>query len=174
MNGIQVLLDGFSRIDELTHAALADLRGDELLARQDKDANSVAWLVWHLTRVQDAQVADLAGVEQTWNAKDWVTAFHLPYTPEATGYGQDSREVGAFSVTDQELLLGYFTDTSAATRNVLASLRDEDLDRIVDTRWDPPVTMGVRLMSIISDDIQHAGQAAFLRGILLRARTGNE
>jgi hypothetical protein len=37
---------------------------------------------------------------------------------------------------------------------------------VVDASWDPPVTLGVRLVSVISDDLQHAGQAAYLRGMI--------
>ncbi len=170
MNGIQVILDGFSRIEELVPAALADLSPDELLVRQDPDANSVAWLIWHLTRVQDAQIADLAAAEQAWKSMGWSAQFSLPYDQGATGYGQSSTEVGAFSAADSTMLLGYFHDTAAASRSFLATLHDDDLDTIVDTRWDPPVSMGTRLVSIISDDIQHAGQAAYLRGILMRSR----
>ena len=48
----------------------------------------------------------------------------------------------------------------------LAGLSEADLDRVVDERWDPPVTLGVRLVSVISDDLQHAGQAAYLRGLV--------
>ena len=50
----------------------------------------------------------------------------------------------------------------------LATLDDDDLDRVVDTRWDPPVTVGVRLVSVIADDLQHVGQAAYVRGLLHR------
>ena len=39
-------------------------------------------------------------------------------------------------------------------------------DRVVDRTWDPPVTLGVRLVSILDDDTQHAGQAAYVRGLL--------
>ena len=47
-------------------------------------------------------------------------------------------------------------------------LTDADLGRIVDERWDPPVTLGVRLISVISDGLQHAGQAAYVRGLAER------
>jgi hypothetical protein len=40
-----------------------------------------------------------------------------------------------------------------------------DLDRVVDKRWDPPVTLGVRLVSVVDDDAQHVGQAAYVRGL---------
>ena len=57
---------------------------------------------------------------------------------------------------------------AARTRSFLGSLTADDLDRVVDEAWDPPVTLGVRLVSIADDDIQHAGQAAYVRGLLAR------
>ena len=52
------------------------------------------------------------------------------------------------------------------TLQYLDGIGEADLDRIVDRRWDPPVTLGVRLVSVADDDIQHAGQAAFVRGVV--------
>lgn len=45
-------------------------------------------------------------------------------------------------------------------------VKPDDFDRVVDTAWDPPVTLGVRLVSVYDDATQHAGQAAYLRGLL--------
>jgi hypothetical protein len=55
------------------------------------------------------------------------------------------------------------------TTAFLAGLSDEDLDRVVDDRWDPPVTLEVRLVSTIGDDLQHAAQAAYVLGVAQRA-----
>ena len=58
----------------------------------------------------------------------------------------------------------------AQTIALVSGVTDADLSRVVDEAWDPPVTLGVRLVSVISDGLQHAGQAAFIRGILRRER----
>ena len=55
----------------------------------------------------------------------------------------------------------------ARTLEFVGGLADDDLARVVDERWDPPVTLGVRLVSVIDDAVQHAGQAAYARGIIL-------
>ena len=125
-------------------------------------------MVWHLTRIQDDHIAEVAGVEQRWLADGWYDRFGLPFAPEAHGYGQTSDEVGQVDV-DGELLRGYFDAVDAATTRYVTGLRADDLDRIVDERWDPPVTLGVRLVSVVDDDIAHAGQAAFVRGLAERA-----
>lgn len=64
------------------------------------------------------------------------------------------------------LLQDLFGRVPEHIEEALSGLGEEDLDRVVDENWDPPVTLGVRLISIADDDIQHAGQAAYLRGLL--------
>jgi hypothetical protein len=162
-----VLLDAFGRIQEETHAVLDGASHALLTFRPDSDANSIAWLVWHLTRIQDDHLADVAGVEQRWTADGWYDRFGLPFPPEAHGYGHTSDDVAAVT-TDADLLRGYFDDVHAVTIAYVDGLRADDLDRIVDERWDPPVSLGVRLVSVIADDLQHVGQAAYVRGIAER------
>ncbi len=168
MNSITVITDAFSRVGEAVHDAVADLTPEQLSARLDSQANTIGWLVWHLTRVQDDHVADVADHEQVWTAGGWVERFGLPFEQTATGYGHSGADVGALRISDPALLTGYYDAVSARTVDYLATLADADLDRIVDERWDPPVSLGVRLVSVVADDLQHAGQAAFIRGVLQR------
>jgi hypothetical protein len=168
MTGSDVLTDAFDRISELVHVAVRGLSADQLAYRADPDANSIGWLVWHLTRVQDDHVSAVHGAEQAWIEGGWVERFGLPFDADATGYGHSSDEVGAVRVGSDELLLAYFDAVHSQTVSYVRQLTAADLDRIVDDRWDPPVTLSARLVSVISDDIQHAGQAAFIRGIVER------
>jgi uncharacterized damage-inducible protein DinB len=163
-----LLEDAFTRIRDTVRRAAGGLSEEELSARVDPDANSIAWLVWHLTRVQDDHIADVAGTEQVWTAEGWVDRFGLPFAPDETGYAQSSAEVGQVAGVSSELLVGYHEAVYAATVAYLRSLAEGDLDRVVDTNWNPPVTLAVRLVSVVSDDLQHAGQASFVRGILSR------
>lgn len=168
MNGIEVLADAFGRVRGTVHGAVGDLTTDQLAFRVDPAANSIAWLVWHLTRVQDDHVAEVADVEQVWTAQGWVERFDLPLEPMSTGYGHSRAEVAAVRVGSGELLTGYHDAVHQQTLRYLRGLTDGELERVVDERWDPPVTLGVRLVSVVDDDIQHAGQAAFLHGITRR------
>jgi hypothetical protein len=162
-----VLTDAFGRIREATHGAVEDAPEAVLTYRPDADANSIAWLVWHLTRIQDDHVADVAGTEQRWTAEAWHERFALPFDVSATGYGQRSDEVAAVAVSS-ELLLGYHDAVHEQTVEFRRGLQGGDLDRIVDERWDPPVTLAVRLVSVVDDDLEHAGQAAYVRGLAER------
>lgn len=163
-----VLADGFERVRECVHRAVEGLSADALNLRLDPEANSIAWLVWHLTRVQDDHVADVAGWEQVWSAGGWHDRFGLPLSVADTGYGHGSEQVAAVKIDSPELLAGYHDAVCEQTLRFVRGVTDADLDQVVDEHWSPPVTLGVRLVSVISDDLQHAGQAAFVRGIARR------
>jgi len=162
----ELLIDAFGRIRQVVHRVVDRSTPEQLSVRLDDQSNSIAWLVWHLTRVQDDHVADVADTEQVWTSDGWADRFALPFEKSATGYGHTSSEVASVRVESGELLTGYHDAVYEATIRFVQPLADDDLNRIVDEAWDPPVSLGVRLVSVISDDLQHAGQAAFVRGLI--------
>ncbi|AXI76259.1 mycothiol transferase [Peterkaempfera bronchialis] len=166
MNGTDVLADAFGRIRETVREVVGGLSADELNERLDGTTNSITWLVWHLTRIQDDHIADASGLEQVWTAKGWAACLDLPLPSHSTGYGHSGRQVAAVRVDSPDLLLGYHEAVHEQTLAFLGTLDDAALDRVVDESWDPPVTLGVRLVSVVGDDLQHIGQAALLRGVL--------
>ncbi len=170
ITAVDLLRDAFGRIHEELPAVVADLSPEELLWRPDAEANPVAWLVWHLSRVQDDHLAALSGADQVWTAAGWADRFGLPYPLADIGYGQSAEDVGAFAVTDPELLTGYHADVHRLTLSVLDGEEARGLGRVVDDRWDPPVTAAARLVSVVSDISQHVGQASYVRGLLERRR----
>lgn len=166
---VSVLLqDLFSRVAAHVHEAVAGLSVDQLLAAPEPEANSIAWLVWHLTRVQDDHIAEIIREPQIWMTEPWPARFGLRADAHDTGYGHSPEQVAAVRPDSADALLGYYAAVAARTNELIAELKPADLDRIVDIRWDPPVTLGVRLVSIADDDIQHGGQAAYVRGLLER------
>ncbi len=167
MTSAEVLADAFERIQTVVHRVTDGLDREQLAARLDSEANSIGWLIWHLTRIQDDHVAGVADAEQVWTSGGWVDRFKLSLDRMDHGYGHTTEQVASV-VVDAELLVAYYDAVHAATLAYVAGLTDADLDRVVDERWDPPVTLGVRLVSVIDDDITHTGQAAFIRGILER------
>ena len=170
-----LLADAFGRVREVVHDAVDGLTPGQLAFRPDSGSNSIAWLVWHLTRIQDDHIADVAGNGQVWTSDfggpggiTWADRFGLPFAASATGYGHGSEAVAAVQVQPGELLTAYYDAVHEKTIRYVRGLSDADLDRVVDKAWDPPVTLAVRLVSVISDDLQHAGQAAYLRGLIER------
>jgi hypothetical protein len=167
MEPAALLVDALDRTAENVAAVLDGLDPDQLAHRPGPDANPIGWLVWHLTRVQDDHLAHVAGHEQRWTAAGHADRFALQLDPADIGYGHTSEQVGAVRPPG-ELLLGYHRDVHASSVAWLGTVAAADLDRVVDARWDPPVTLGVRLVSVVDDCAQHAGQAAYVRGLLGR------
>jgi len=166
MRSRDVLTYAYEQIADTFPGTVEGLGPDDLARRVGPGANPIGWLAWHLLRVQDDHVAEVAGTEQVWTAEGWAGRFDLPVDDAATGYGMSDEEVDAVRIPSADLLLGYAQAVHARTAEFLRGLSDDDLDRVVDTNWDPPVTLGVRLVSVLSDDLQHLGQAAYVRGLL--------
>jgi hypothetical protein len=165
MNTSELLTDAFGRVLEEVHGAVDGLGDVALSTRPDGVGNSIAWLIWHLTRIQDDHLADAGGYEQVYVADGWHERLGLPFDPADTGYGHHSADVAAVKLSAEQLT-GYYEAVHARTLEYVKGLTDDELDRIVDRRWNPPVSLGVRLISVISDDLQHVGQAAYVRGLI--------
>jgi hypothetical protein len=168
VNTRDILVDAYGRIVEGVHRVTKDLDEPALTYRPDANANSIGWLVWHLLRVQDHHVSDVAQRGQAWIDEGWAGRFGMPAEPDNVGYGHTTEQVAAVRISDPQILRDYADVVHARTMEYLETVDPEELSRIVDTRWDPPVTAGVRLVSVIGDDMQHLGQAAYVRGLYER------
>jgi hypothetical protein len=166
MSAADLLVDGFGRVREIVHRVLDGLTGADLQYRVDPAANSICWQIWHLTRVQDDHVAAAGGLAQVW-LSGWEQRFGLPLDPRDIGYGHSSAQVAAVTAP-ASLLIGYHDATYERTIEFIRTLTEDDMSRIVDRNWRPPVTMAVRLVSVLADDLEHVGQAAFIRGLIER------
>ena len=162
-----LLVDGFSRVEEGVGTVLDGLSPEELRWRPDDEANPVGWLLWHLLRQQDAQLAPLAGREQAWE-QGWRERLDLPYAPDAMGYGQDPAEVGRFELGDPQQLVGYAGAVHQLTRRLVEEMDAQGLSRVLDDSYDPPVTVGVRVCSVLEDALKHLGQAEYVKGLVQR------
>lgn len=166
MDIASLLVELYDRIPPLAHEAVDGVALDQLTQPPSAGANPIAWLVWHLSRVQDHHVAELLGTEQVWVGGDWARRFGLDPDPSNTGYGHSLDQVASVRPERPAVLLDYLQAVSERTRSMLTEVAPDELDRVVDRRWDPPVTLGVRLVSIADDCLQHVGQAAYVRGLL--------
>jgi uncharacterized damage-inducible protein DinB len=169
MDAADILRDSFGRIREQLHHVLDGLLPEQLSYRPHVDANSIAWLAWHLTRVHDDHMSEIAGNEQAWISDGWSEKFGMEPDPHNQGTGHTSADVAAIK-PDSDLLLAYQDAVLARTNQYLQTVSPEELERIIDRRWDPPVTVGARIVSVINDNTEHAGQAAYLRGLIEERR----
>jgi uncharacterized damage-inducible protein DinB len=167
MTPAELLIDSFTRIPPIVGKAIADLSSKQLAYRPAPGTNTIAWLAWHTARGQDVQIADLADTEQIWTASGWYGRFALPFEPDEMGYGMSQDEVTRVIATEA-LLSGYLTEVTEASTAYLDGLSATNLDEVIDPNWNPPVTRGARLVSVINDCLQHAGQASYARGMLDR------
>jgi hypothetical protein len=166
MTSNDLLTDAFSRVHGVVHQAVDNLTPEELEFRVNGNTNSIAWLVWHLSRITDDHISDAASKGQVWTGNGWAEKFALPFPADATGYGFGGDDVAAVKVKSGEILIGYFDEVIEEATRFVKNLKDDDYARVVDNSWNPPVTLAVRLVSVISDDLQHAGQAMYIRGIV--------
>jgi hypothetical protein len=163
-----LLIEVFDRLPDLVRSAVGGLTAEQLRWAPAPGANSIGWLVWHLTRIQDHHVAELVGRDQVWASGGWAGRFGLRPDTGDTGYGHTAEQVAAVRPDGPDVLVDYYRAVAARTRELLLDLTPARLDTVVDRRWDPPVTLGVRLVSVANDDVQHVGQAAYVRGLLPR------
>lgn len=166
MNVNDVLTEVFGRLPALVEQAVTDLDAEQLATAPGPNANTIGWLVWHLARGQDSQVAALIDEEQLWVSGPWAPRFGLQPDPSNTGYGHSPEEAAAVRPDGPDVLIEYYGAVHERTTRFLANVTSQELDRVIDDSWDPPVTVGIRLVSIADDDIQHAGQAAYAHGLL--------
>jgi len=157
----ELLRDAFTRLIEHVDDLTDGLTDEQADYRPTPSANSIAWLIWHSARVQDLQLAPIAGVEEVWTRDGWVDRFGLDLPRNDSGFGHGPDEVAKVRAP-VELLAGYYHAVHTLTLEFVAGVTGEDLARVVDSKWDPPVTASARLVSIIDDCAQHLGQAAYL------------
>ena len=160
-----LLVEEFGRLPDIVREAVEGLDDARLSRKPAEGANTIAWLVWHLTRIQDHHVSALLDDEQLYLSDGWHERFGRGPDSEDHGYGHTPDDVASVRGSAADLI-GYYSAVHARTAQYLAGLSPADLDEVVDERWDPPVTLGVRLTSILADDLQHAGQAAYARGLI--------
>lgn len=162
-----LIIDGYGRVLQVLEEALDRLTQDDLNQQPRPDCNSMGWLTWHLTRVQDDHIASLMGKDQLWTSEGWHARFNRAPEPKDIGFGHSSEDVAAFQSPDVKTLLDYHRAVLERTKGYIATLSLSDLDRELNEPWYQPLpTVGVRLISIMSDSLQHAGQIAYLRGLL--------
>ncbi|MFC2052490.1 DinB family protein [Chloroflexota bacterium] len=160
----QLLVSALERASHILEKALDGLNGDDLNYLPNPDCNSIAWLTWHLTRVQDSAISGLMGKEQRWIVEKWYSKFSRNPDPNDRGVGHSSEDVSNFQSPDSKTLLNYYYSVFKQTKEYISKLSTAELEREIDNPRFP--TVGLRLAAMINDNIQHVGQIAYLRGML--------
>ena len=166
MEAVEIVGMALKRIEGSLGKALDNLTEEELHRQPHNDCNSIAWLAWHLTRVQDHHLSDLAGLDQTWTEGGWHAKFSMDPDPENVGWGHTPEQVANFRAPNAGILHEYYRAVLNRSRTYLTSLRSEDLMRVLEEpQWNETVTVGIRLVSVMNDNTEHMGQINYLRGL---------
>lgn len=166
MESAGLVLDALGRVRDMVRNALKDLSPDELLVPPKPH---IAWLVWHLARVQDTNFSGLMERPQLWTADGWHARFNMPPDPKdyGSGHRQTPAQVDAFTVNDKQLLLDYLDAVFARTKGYLSTVENADLNRVLnEPQYQPLPTLSIRLASVINCNTRHAGQIEYLRGLI--------
>lgn len=163
---VDLLAESVSAIRSAVEDTVEGLTPEQLAFRPSPTSPSMAWLIWHLTRVQDDQAAVLFGRGQVWHTGPWVARFALPFDGNADGYGQGPEEAATVWVESGLLLTDYHRAVSNRTMAALAALVDADLARAVDDPRGVRDSVGGRLNRVVADNLRLVGQAAYVRGLL--------
>lgn len=166
MDGTDVLAEGLGRVTDHVRGLLDGLDTDQLAVQPASGANSIGWQLWHLTRGIDSQVTHLGDGAQVWVTDGFAQRLGFEPDPTDTGYGHSATEAASVRIDDAAVFLDYVDAVVERACARLDTIDDADLDVVIDEHWDPPVTEGVRWVSIIGDCLQHIGQAAYLKGML--------
>jgi len=166
MEGAGLVLDALGRVRHMVREAISDLTAEEMLAPPKPP---IAWLTWHIARVQDANFSGLLDRPQLWITDRWHERFHMAPNPRdyGSGHRHTAEQVEAFTVTDKTLLLDYLDAVFAQTKDYLSTVTNEDLNRVLnEPQYSPLPTLSVRFASVINCNTRHAGQIEDLRGLV--------
>lgn len=163
-----LITDLFVRISQELEQVLEGLTVDELNKKPAPDGNSVGWLAWHLTRSHDRNTSELLAEEQLWTKDKWHARFDRAPDPADTGFGHSSEDIAAFRSPDSKTLLQYHLAVLELVKGYISgTLSETDLEREVESPTLGNIaTVRARLVGIISEGLQHVGQAAYVRGLL--------
>ena len=160
----QLIVDIYSKLSQTLDKALDGITTDDLNQQPQPDSNSIGWIAWHLTRVQDRAIADFMAKEQLWIKDGWYSKFNRPPDPQDSGFRHTPEDLDAFESPNVQILLGYYHAVLERTKNYISNMSEDDLDNKLKHPVFP--TVRARLAAITNDNLQHAGQIAYLRGLL--------
>lgn len=165
MQGAEMIADSLGRIAGSLERGLQGISRETLHRIPSNATNSIAWLAWHLTRVQDDHVMQLAGRPVAWVEESWHELFGMSAENDF-GFGWAPSRAAEFNADSCKLLLDYHQAVLERSLAYLGTVLPEDLDRVLDEpQWNPRPTVGVRLVSLVNDNTQHVGQIMYLRGL---------
>ncbi len=160
------ILNMLDRIQNAQMTAVDGLSHEELTWRPGADANSIGFILWHQTRVEDILVQGMIQRKpQVWTSDKWAEKLNLSEKLQDTGYGYTAEQITAFPVPKLDDLLDYSKATRAKTVEYLKAVAAEELDKVIKTPVFGDIPIAQIFIILLGDTIQHTGQIAYLRGL---------
>ncbi len=131
-----------------------------------EQCNSIAWILWHMSRVVDTFVnTRFQSRPQLWIAGGWHQRFGMGDDPDDRGVGWTMEQVASWSPPDLSVQLGYHQAVREAAAGYLSSATEADLAEVKVIPPAPePRTVANALGQMVWDAVAHGGQIAYLRG----------
>ncbi len=145
------------------HQSTDGLTDEQLYYRPSSDTNSIAWLIWHLSRWRDKISAAVVGEPQVWASEGWAQRFDID--PDRTGLGDTLEQVAAFSV-GRDLLLGYASAAHNAIVERVFRMTPEQFEKEIEYSPGSSRPAWRALVSVMGDSSEHTGQINYLRGMI--------
>ncbi len=160
MNVADFVIQALTTVRISVAMTLDGLSPEQLTHRPGPESNPVGWLIWHMARMQDRGISAITGEEQLWISGGWHDRYHMDADPNDTGMGHDSTQVAAFAPPDADTLLEHYDAVFQSTRGYLSMRGRDDIDRVIGES-----AVGQRLLAIVNGNMQHIGQAGYVRGL---------
>jgi len=145
------------------HQSTDGLTDEQLYYRPSSDTNSIAWLIWHLSRWRDKISAAVVGEPQVWASEGWAQRFDID--PDRTGLGDTLEQVAAFRV-ERDLLLGYASAAHNAIVERVSRMTAEQFEKEIEYSPGSSRPAWRALVSVMGDSSEHTGQINYLRGMI--------
>ena len=167
MSDVDTTIFALQRNWDMVSTAVDGVDDDTLKRMPNDESNSMAWLVWHMTRVEDRFIhARFQDAGQLWTAGGWHDKFGMESDPDEFGIGWSTQQVAEWPCPSREVLMGYYDAVNAAARSYIQGLDADGLQRRVPAPGPAGSTMSVAdaLGILVWDNVVHGGQVAYIRG----------
>ena len=162
-----LMVDAYQQMSQELEQVLDGLMVEDLHQRPSPGANPIGWLAWHVTRSCDRLLGDVVLGEQIWISEGWHKKFNRPPDLNDTGVGHTDAQVDGLEIADVKTLLDYHRAVIKPLLRYLDRLTENELDRECANSQHPGTTRAVhsRLIGALNN-MQHVGQAGYVRGLL--------
>ena len=161
MDAKEVILRSLEQSQGYLTQALDGLTQEEFAWSPTAECNNIAFILWHIARVEDFFVNRVIQREKELHeAEGWQEKLGTP----VKAYGLTVEELQAWPVPKMEDLKVYANAVREKTLAFLGSIPPEKLDEV--PRPDrSPDSIGVTLGHMCTEVALHVGQICYLRGV---------